>query len=87
MRLGKAGKSTSQAEVTSISSHGIWLFVKDTEYLLSFDEFPWFRDASVGDIMAVELHHGHHLRWEKLDVDLELESLSSPDEYPLVYTN
>ncbi|MFH1708647.1 MAG: DUF2442 domain-containing protein [Planctomycetota bacterium] len=76
-----------QVEVTCISAHGIWLFVKETEYLLPFDEYPWFRDAKMADIMAVRLLHGHHLRWDALDVDLELESLADPDQYPLIYTN
>lgn len=35
--------------------------------------------------MKVELHHEHHLRWESLDIDLELESLADPDKYPSVF--
>ncbi|WKZ20216.1 MAG: hypothetical protein QY310_06530 [Candidatus Jettenia sp. CY-1] len=37
--------------------------------------------------MEVELFHNNHLRWEKLDIDLEIESLIDPDKYPLVYHN
>ncbi|MFN3532953.1 MAG: DUF2442 domain-containing protein [Candidatus Brocadia sp.] len=37
--------------------------------------------------MKVELSHDNHLRWEKLDIDLEIESLAEPDKYPLVYQN
>ena len=85
MKLKRVGVSTSQVEVSTISRHGIWLFVKDTEYFLSFDEYPWFRDAKIGDIMKVELLNDHHLRWDTLDVDLELESLTNPENYPLVY--
>lgn len=85
MKSGKAGSATSQVEVTNISRHGLWLFVTDTEYFLPFEEYPWFRDAKVGDAMEVALHHGHHLRWEKLDIDLDLESLADPDKYPLIY--
>ena len=85
MKLKKAGKNTSHIEVSNISRHGIWLFIKDTEYFLSFDEFPWFRDAKVKDIMDVELLHENHLRWKNLDIDLELESLTAPEKYPLIY--
>jgi hypothetical protein len=72
--------------VTSISRHGIWLFAQDREYLLPFDKFPWFRNARLGDILEVELLHGFHLHWPKLDVDLELSSLQNPDQFPLVYS-
>lgn len=34
MRLGKAGDSTSVAEVTNISGHGIWLYVGGKKYFL-----------------------------------------------------
>ena len=87
MKLEKVGKSISVIEVTNISRHGIWLFIKGTEYFLPFDKFPWFREAKIGDIMDVKLLIDHHLRWENLDVDLEIDSLVDPDKYPLVYHN
>ena len=71
--------------MNTISQHGIWLFVKDTEYFLPFEKFPWFRDAKVRDIMEVEIFNDHYLRWEHLDVDLELESLENSEKYPLLY--
>jgi len=85
MKLEKAGGNTSQVEVTNISSHGIWIYIKSKEYFMPFDEFPWFRDAKIAEIMDVKLIHKHHLYWEKLDIDLELDSLSDPQKYPLVY--
>ena len=87
MKSKRVGENISQVEVSNISLHGIWLFVKDKEHFLSFDEYPWFRDAKIGDILKVELLNDHHLRWETLDVDLELESLVNPGNYPLVYKN
>ena len=47
MKSGPLGKSTSEAEVTNISRHGLWLLVHDEELFLPFEEFPWFKDASV----------------------------------------
>jgi len=73
------------AEVSHISAHGLWLLVAAKEYFLSFEDYPWFAEAKVADILRVELLHGLHLRWEALDVDLELESLAEPAAYPLVY--
>lgn len=73
------------AEVTNISVNGIWMLIKDVEYFLPFNKFPWFQDASVAAIQAVKLVHGHFLRWDLLDVDLELESLEHLERYPLIY--
>ncbi|TFH49047.1 MAG: DUF2442 domain-containing protein, partial [Lysobacterales bacterium] len=55
------------------------------EYFLPFPDFPWFRNATVDQILRVELHHGDHLRWPELDVDLCLDSIENPESYPLVY--
>ena len=85
MKFTKPGKNTSAAEVSNISAHGFWLLVQDKEYFLSFDENPWFKDATVSQILHVDLQHGHHLHWPDLDVDIELESLDSPGKYPLIY--
>ena len=85
MKSTKPGKNTSEAEVSNISAHGFWLLIHDSEYFLPFDENPWFKDATVAQILRVELHHGHHLHWPELDVDLELESLEAPHKYPLIF--
>ena len=85
MRLQKPGASTSDVEVANIDKHGIWLFVNGAEYFLPYAEYPWFKDARVAEILAVELLHEDHLHWPALDVDLSLESLRDPDGYPLVY--
>jgi hypothetical protein len=85
MKSSKLGERTSVVEVTNISTHGIWLWVREREYFLPHEDFPWFEDAKVSDVLYVKLLHGCHLFWPKLDVDLELESLTKLEEYPLVY--
>ena len=79
------GKNISGVEVTNISKHGFWLFVKDKEYFLSYREYPWFKNAKVNDILDVKLLHRSHLYWPKLDIDLELSALEEPGRYPLTY--
>lgn len=37
------GKTTSELEVTNISSHGIWLFNSGEEFFLSYQDFPGSR--------------------------------------------
>lgn len=77
------GKSTSTTEVTNISSHGFWLLVEERELFLSYEEFPWFRDVPVKDILAVEEPTPGHFYWPALDVDLGLETIEHPERFPL----
>ena len=83
MKSQKPGASTSEAEVTSIDTHGIWVYVAGREYFLPYADYPWFRDARVSDLVNVELLHGVHLHWPSLDVDLAVDSLEDPERYPL----
>ena len=84
MKSAKHGRNTSKAEVTNISPHGFWILLSDKEYFLPFDRFPWFKNASVAEIADLEVLHGTHLHWTKLDVDLSLKILDEPQKYPLV---
>lgn len=84
MKSSTLGASTSQAEITNVDTHGIWILVRGKEHFLPHEDFPWFKKAKVEDILNVELHHGEHLHWPALDVDLTLDSLENPGKYPLV---
>jgi hypothetical protein len=78
------GTSTSAVEVTHISAHGVWLMVRGREHFLPYKDFPWFKDAKLGEILDVKLLHATHLYWPKLDVDLSLKSIQDPGSYPLI---
>jgi hypothetical protein len=78
------GPSTSQVEVTNVSPHGFWLFVGEQELFVPFEEFPWFRDATIRQISHVALPSAHHLYWPDLDIDLAVDSLTHPERYPLI---
>jgi hypothetical protein len=69
------GRSTSPAEVTNVSAHGFWLFVGARELFVPFEQFPWFREASIRAITNVQLPSPHHLYWPDLDIDLAVESI------------
>jgi hypothetical protein len=60
------------------------LFVGERELFVPFKDFPWFREASVREITNVQLPSPHHLYWPELDIDLAVESLEHPEQYPLV---
>ena len=78
------GISTSPVEVTNVSKHGFWLLVADEELFLSFNDFPWFKAATIGQIGGVERPSENHLYWPLLDIDLALESIRNPSAFPLV---
>ena len=78
------GAGTSKPEVLNVSPHGFWLLVREREYFLDFDQFPWFRSATLSQLFAVELHHGEHLYWPLLDIDLDVDRIEHPENYPLV---
>ena len=83
MRSETPGTATSEPEVTNISRHGLWLLLDDRELFLPFEEFPWFKSASVAAILNVERPQSHHLYWPDLDIDLAVESIEHPERYPL----
>ena len=84
MRSVQRGKHTLDVEVTNVSRHGLWVLLGDRELFLSFETFPWFRDAPIGELLCVELPSPDHLYWPDLDVDLAVESIDHPERFPLV---
>jgi hypothetical protein len=84
MKSEITGTDTSAPEILNVSPHGFWLRVAEREYFLSFDDFPWFKSATLRQLFMVELHHGDHLYWPELDVDLDLERIAHPEKFPLV---
>jgi hypothetical protein len=79
------GQNISDVDVSLVTAKGFWVLVRSKEYFLSFDEYPWFRNARIAEMMNVELHNKNHLRWKDLDVELELDSLEHPERYPLCF--
>jgi hypothetical protein len=71
-------------EVTNVSPHGFWLLIEERERFVPFEDFPWFRDATIAELTNVERPSSHHLYWPKLDIDLAVDSLDHPARYPLV---
>ncbi len=78
------GFATSAPEVTNVSRHGFWLLVGDEEFLVRFDDFPWFRQASIDALTQVERPSSDHLYWPMLDVDLSIRSIRTPADFPLI---
>lgn len=87
MKSEAGGETILEAEVTQIDRHGIWLLIGEKESFLPFENFPAFRDASVGAIQNVELLTNNHLHWPDLDIDMSLELIEHSNPLPLVSGN
>ena len=84
MKSALRGKAISTVEVGKVAPDGFWLRVDQRDLFVSFKQFPWFADAIIRQITAVERPSLQHLRWPDLDVDLALASIEHPERFPLV---
>jgi len=84
MKSAPPGDDTSNVEVSGISAHGVWLLLGNRELFLPFRDFPWFRDAPVSGVLHVERPQPHHLYWPDLDIDLAVDSILNPKQFPLM---
>ena len=78
------GTITLGAEVTNVSKHCFWLLLEDEELAVPFSEFPWFKKATIEQLADVRRPTEDHLYWPQLDVDLSVDSIRNPDNFPLV---
>ena len=62
------GTGTFPIEVSHVSRHGFWILAGEEELLLPYEHFPWFRHASIDQIMSVERPTADHLHWPLLDI-------------------
>lgn len=85
MSLKTRGKSTSASEVTNIGKSGFWILYGGSEYFISFQDYPVFRNATIKEIYSMKVIAPGQLRWKELDCDIEIKALEKPGEYPLIY--
>jgi len=78
------GIATLAAEVTNVSKHCFWLLLDDEELAIRFSEFPWFKSATFEQLCEIERPTENHLYWPGLDVDLSVESIRKPEDFPLI---
>ena len=81
------GKDTSEIEVSHISPHGIWLLAGGKEYFMPYEDFPWFKNAAIEEVLKVEEPSPGHFYWPELDVDLTPEIIEHPERFPLKAEN
>lgn len=84
MSSKELGNGSSEIEVTNISKNGFWLLTNSGELFLPFEKFPWFKKATLEQIMDVKEVSKEHFYWESIDVDLTREIIQNPDRFPNV---
>ena len=83
MNSSARGSTTSDVEVTHISTHSFWLLVKGQELFMPYEDLPWFKDKPSTAIHNVQQPTPGHFYWAEFDVDLTLASIEHPERYPL----
>ena len=81
---GTLEANTSAIEVSLVSNQGFWLLAEDEELFLSYADFPWFKEATIAQIINVQRPSADHLYWPSLDIDLSVESVRDPSKFPLI---
>ena len=74
-QIAQGLKSKLDMKGMGISAHGVWLLAGEEEIFLSYEDFPWFKDVSVREILNVQEPTPGHFYWPDLDVDLGVETI------------
>jgi len=85
MNSNNTGTNTLTNSVTNIASFGFWFLCDGKEYFVSFKDYPAFKKASVDSIFNVKQISPKQFYWEDLDVDIEIDALEKPEDFPLSY--
>jgi hypothetical protein len=73
----------SRAQVTHISTHGLWLLTNRSELFVSFTDFPQVRNVSSIKLKYVLQLHSDSLYWPDLNLEIPLKRVRS---FPLIST-
>jgi len=84
MKLELFDTITSSVKVLSLTARGVWLHAQGEDHFLTYESFPWFRNAVVDAVFNVEPLGSDGLRWPDLGIDLLIDSIRDSDNYPLV---
>ena len=82
--LGFAPRLGWNSRMVRAACDACGLSLGDEELLLPYDIFPWFKQATVDQITHLERPTPDHLYWPRLDVDLSVNSIRRPQDFPLV---
>ena len=76
--------NSTSVSVLMINGQGIMISVGGQDFFLSYNRVPWMREASINDVLNIQMCGNDAVEWPALDVDLEIDSLRHPERYPLI---
>jgi hypothetical protein len=56
---------------------------KRAELLLSYEDFPWFKNQTIQAIINVEEQSTGYFYWADIDMDLTENMIENPENFPL----
>ena len=80
----KNNTNSTSVSVLMINAQGIMISVAGQDFFLSYNRIPWMREASINDVLNIQMCGNEAIEWPNLDVDLEIDSLRHPERYPLL---
>ena len=80
----KSNTNNTSVSVLMINNQGIMISVGGQDHFLSYNRIPWMREASINDVLNIQMCGDEAIEWPALDIDLELDSLRHPERYPLL---
>jgi hypothetical protein len=84
MKFSRNGRNTFPVSVGAVNRRGFWLQLGTRKLFVAYRAFPWFREFTLRELTRLRRPAPHHLRWPEFDIDLEVESIERPDDFPLV---
>ncbi len=85
MNLSNSGINTLDYEITAITKNGIWIFINEKEYFIPFKNYPELLKLNLKELLDVKFNPPDHLYWENADIDIELNALEEPKNFPLKF--
>ena len=80
----ESNTNNTSVSVLMINAQGIMISVAGQDFFLSYNRIPWMREASINDVLNIQMCGNEAIEWPNLDVDLEIDSLRHPERYPLL---
>ncbi len=72
------------AELKMVSSEGLYLDVDGKGYFAAFKNFPYLADLPISQLFSVKYCGDGDIRWEEADIDLNVEILARPEDFPRI---
>lgn len=71
------------SKVLSITGQGILITIKEGDFFLNYKSYPWFKNAKINEVLNIKRDQ-EAIYWDSLGVEIEIDSILNPQNYPLI---